>query len=185
VEQQEIRTRNMASKSANHRKKVNTQSSLNLLSRGRLGANTIRPELNTPVGLLLLCLPLGFKLLELLLHAFDIALFRDQSLEPLVLHFELVDPVLKRGDLVGHLLGLLLQGGLTLLLLDTETCRGGGVATTLVLFGGEARCLFQVGYGCNVGCRCFALVARLAEVVRLRRVRALEAAGRAGRNVGG
>lgn len=107
---------------ANHHMKVNTQSSRNLFSRRRLGTNTVSPELTTPVSLFLLCLALGFELLELLLHALYIALLGDQSLEPFVLHLELVDSVLQRCDLVGHLLGLLLQGGLTLLLLDTEAC---------------------------------------------------------------
>ena len=153
---------------------------------GRLGANTIRPEFGTPVGLLLvfLCFTLGGKLLELLLHALDVALLGDQALEPLVLHLELVDPVLKSGDLVGHFLGLLLESGLTLLLLDTEASRGGCVATTLVLLGGKARLFLEVGDGCEVGSRGLALVTGLDEAVGLRWVRTLKTAGRAGRKAG-
>lgn len=153
---------------------------------GRLGTNTVSSELGTPVSLLLvfLCFTLRGKLLELLLHALDVALLGDQALEPLVLHLELVDPVLKGGNLVGHFLGLLLESGLTLLLLDTEASRGGCVATTLVLLSGEARLFLEVGDWCEVGSRGLALVTGLDEAVGLGWVRTLEAVGRTGRKAG-
>jgi hypothetical protein len=134
--------------------------------------------------LLLLCFALGSELLELLLHALHVLLLGDQALEPLVLHLELVNSVLERGDFVGHFLRLLLESGLTLLLLDAEAGGGGRVATTLIFFGGKARLFLKVGDGCEVGSGGLALVTGLDEVVRLRRIRALQAAGRAGRNVG-
>jgi len=71
-----------------------------------------------------------------------------------------------------------------LLFLDTETGRGGCVATTLVLLGGEARLFLEVVDGCEVGSRGLALVTGLDEAVGLRRVRTLETVGRAGRKAG-
>jgi hypothetical protein len=134
--------------------------------------------------LLLLCFAFGGELLELLLHALHVLLLGNQALEPLVLHLELVDSVLERGDLVGHFLGLLLESGLTLLLLHTEASGCGCVATALVFFGSETGLFLEVGDGCDVGSGGLALVAGLDEVVRLRRIRTLQASGRTGRNVG-
>ena len=118
---------------------------------GRLdiGTNTILAFLSTPVvvelGGGILALGDGFfgRLGRRGIDSLDV-LLGDEALEPLVFHLELTDACLEELDLVGHVLGGLLESLLTLLLLDTETSTGGGVAPTLVLFGGVARVVLKI-----------------------------------------
>jgi hypothetical protein len=144
-----------------------------LLSR----THAIVPALRTPI--------LNIFLLRLFLtrlghlNLLTTTLLRNKTLEPLILHLQLLDFALKHLHLLRHFFRLLLERLLALLLLHAETGGRGRVAAALVLFGCETGGLLHIGGGWQAGLRGLALVARagLGEMVRLRRVLALESGG--------